>query len=265
MDSTVARAAGFLNGATELSKDPRPTKPIPDVKLAALAATGTLNHNPAAVVDPPFRSGGFFDPRDLLQLRYEMVRRHRVDAVPVAVTARLFGVSLPTAYQAHAAFEVAGLGGLLPKRRGPKQGHKLTPEILAYIERRRHERPDWRAGDLLTELQSSFGLTIHRRSVERVLRGKKSAAAMNDVCCRQDAADYEALRNQALQAGFAQASALLPCGLAVWLIGPSSGGRPPRRQPPNRLSSTEMYSCGPLPAVVASIVQRLARQEAAHA
>jgi transposase len=175
MDSTVAIAAGFLSGATELSKDRGPTGPIPDVKLAALAATGTLNHNPTAVVDPPFRDGGFFDPRDLLQLRYEMVRRHRVDAVPVAVTARLFGVSLPTAYQAHAAFEVAGLGGLLPKRRGPKQGHKLTPEILAYIERRRHERPDWRAGDLLPELQSSFGLTIHRRSLERVLRGKKKA------------------------------------------------------------------------------------------
>ena len=147
--------------------------PEPDGKRAALAATGTLNNNPAAVVDPSFRGGGFFDPRDLLQLRYEMVRRHRVDAVPVAVTARLFGVSLPTAYQAHAAFEAAGLGGLLPKRRGPKHGHKLTPEILAYIEQRRRERPDWRAGDLLTELQSRFGLTIHRRSLERVLRGKK--------------------------------------------------------------------------------------------
>jgi transposase len=173
-DSLAARATEFLEGATELSKNLAPM-PIPDGKLAALAATGTLNHDPEAVVDPPFRGGGFFDPRDLLQLRYEMVRRHRVDAVPVAVTARLFGVSLPTAYQAHAAFEAAGLGGLLPKRRGPKHGHKLTPEILAYIERRRHERPDWRTGDLLAELQSGFGLTIHRRSLERVLRGKKKA------------------------------------------------------------------------------------------
>jgi transposase len=173
-DSLAARATEFFEGATELSKNLAPM-PIPDGKLAALAATGTLNHDPEAVVDPPFRGGGFFDPRDLLQLRYEMVRRHRVDAVPVAVTARLFGVSLPTAYQAHAAFEAAGLGGLLPKRRGPKHGHKLTPEILAYIERRRHERPDWRTGDLLAELQSGFGLTIHRRSLERVLRGKKKA------------------------------------------------------------------------------------------
>jgi hypothetical protein len=86
---------------------------------------------------------------------------------------------------------------------------------------------------------------------------------VNDVCCRQDAADYEALRCQAIQADFAQGSALLPSGLAVWLIGASADGRQPRRQPPSRLS-TEIYSCGPLPAAVASIVQRLSR-EAAHA
>jgi transposase len=80
---------------------------------------------------------------------------------------------VPTAYQAHAAFEAAGLSGLLPKRRGPKHGHKLTPEIMAHIERRRRERPDWRTGDLLAELQRSFGLTIHRRSLERLLGSKK--------------------------------------------------------------------------------------------
>jgi transposase len=215
MDSIAAKAAWFLNGATELSKDPTPRIPGPDGKLAALAATGTLNHNPAAVLDPPFRDGGFFDPRDLLQLRYEMVRRRRVDAVPVAVTARLFGVSLPTAYQAHAAFEAAGLGGLLPKRRGPKQGHKLTTEILAYIEQRRHERPDWRAGDLLTELQNRFGLTIHRRSLERVLRGKKN-------CCNRERGVPPAGRRRlrgAPQPGGSGRSRSGCCALAVWSSG----------------------------------------------
>ncbi len=36
-----------------------------DAKLAALKATGALNRNPHAVVDPLFRGRGFFDPRDL--------------------------------------------------------------------------------------------------------------------------------------------------------------------------------------------------------
>ena len=47
--------------------------------FAALAASGTLNRDPQAVRDPLFRGGGFFDPRDLLQLRYEMIRRHRIE------------------------------------------------------------------------------------------------------------------------------------------------------------------------------------------
>lgn len=155
----------------------RSSRRNPDPKLAALKATGTLNRNPQAITDPPFRGDGFFDPRDLVQVRYEMVRRHRVEDVPVAMTARLFGVSLPTAYQAHAAFEAAGIAGLLPKRRGPRQGHKLTPEVVAHLERRRRERPDWRTGDLQADLQRTFGLTVHRRSLERMLRGKKKLSS----------------------------------------------------------------------------------------
>ena len=41
-----------------------------DPKVAALQATGTLNRRPEAVTDPLFRTGGLFDPRDLLQVRY---------------------------------------------------------------------------------------------------------------------------------------------------------------------------------------------------
>ena len=102
-----------------------------------------------------------------------MVRRHLVEEEPVAVTAQVFGVSLPTAYQAHIAFKAYGLAGLLPKRRGPKHGHKLTPKVLSHIEQRRRERPNLRTSDLLADLQRTFGLTIHRRSLERLLSGQK--------------------------------------------------------------------------------------------
>jgi transposase len=142
-----------------------------DPKVAALQATGTLNRRLEAVTDPLFRTGGLFDPRDLLQVRYEMVRRHLVEDEPVAATAQLFGVSLPTAYQAYAAFKAGGLAALLTKRRGPKHGHKLTPEVLS------RERPNLRAGDLVADLQHTFGLTIHRRSLERMLTGQKNFRA----------------------------------------------------------------------------------------
>jgi transposase len=177
MDSAPAKSDKIFHGSTTLIRGTDRTTPASDAKGAALEAAGTLNRNPQAVLDPLFRGAGFFDPRDQLQLRYEMVRRNRVESVPVVMTAQLFGVSLPTAYQAQAAFATAGLAGLLPKRRGPKQGHKLTPEILEHIEQCRRERPDWGTGELLAELRRTFGLTIHRRSLERVLQGKKKLAS----------------------------------------------------------------------------------------
>ncbi len=84
---------------------------------------------------------------------------------------------------------------------------------------------------------------------------------MNDACCQQDAADYEALRSQAVLVGPAQGLTLLPCGLAGWLSGKSSDAQ--ARKLPITPSPTEVFSGGPLPAAVASIVLRLA-QEAAH-
>jgi len=107
-------------------------------------------------------------------LIFPRVRRHLVEDESITATAQLFGVSLPTAYQAHAAFKAGGLAGLLPKRRGPKHGHKLTPDVLSHIEQRRRERPNLRTSDLLADLQRTFGLTIHRRSLERLLKGQKN-------------------------------------------------------------------------------------------
>jgi hypothetical protein len=98
----------------------------PDQKTLALKQTGTLNPRPDAIVDPLFRENPFFDPKDLLQVRYEMLRRHSVERVSIVDVATTFGVSRPTVYQAQAAFQHGGLSALLPKARGPKEGHKLS-------------------------------------------------------------------------------------------------------------------------------------------
>src|ERR1700738_22988 len=105
----------------------------PDQKTLALKQTGTLNPRPDAIVDPLFQENPFFDPKDLLQVRYEMLRRHRVERVSIIDVATTFGVSRPTLYQAQAAFQQAGLSGLLPKHRGPKEGHKLSAEVIDYV------------------------------------------------------------------------------------------------------------------------------------
>ena len=105
----------------------------PAQKTLELKRTGTLNPHPGSVSDGLFKENPFFDPNDLLQVRYEMLRRHSVEGASIVDVAVKFGVSRPTVYQAQAAFQQAGLSGLLPKHRGPKERHKLSAEVLDYV------------------------------------------------------------------------------------------------------------------------------------
>jgi transposase len=145
----------------------------PDPKSLELKRTATLNPRPDSIADPLFKENPFFDPKDLLQVRYEMLRRHRVEGASVVEVANQFGVSRPTLYQAQAAFEQAGLSGLLPKPRGPKQGHKITAEIIEYVRMLRAADPGLTTVGALGAIKERFGITVHRRSLERALASKK--------------------------------------------------------------------------------------------
>jgi transposase len=145
----------------------------PDQKSLELQRTGTLNPHPDSISDPLFKQDPFFDPKDLLQVRYEMLRRHSVEGASIVDVATQFGIARPTVYQAQAAFEQAGLSGLLPKQRGPKQGHKLSPDILEYVRSLRVNAPDLTTVACLKAVQKKFGITVHRRSLERALTRKK--------------------------------------------------------------------------------------------
>jgi transposase len=143
-------------------------RPRPDPKLEALRASGTLNPRPAGVADDTFRASDFFDARDLVQVKYEMLRRVRVERTPVTRAAEAFGVSRPTFYQAQAALAQAGLGGLVPRKRGRRSAHKLTPDVMAYVtEARAGERPSTAA--LVQQIEERFGVKVHPRSVQRAL------------------------------------------------------------------------------------------------
>lgn len=156
-----------------LMKRPEASKPRPavDAKADVLRRQGALHPNPAAVHDEAFRQDEFFDPRDLVQVRYEMLRRHQVDGDAVTEVAGAFGVSRQAYYITEAAFEEKGIAGLLPRRRGPRRAHKCTDEILDFVEQ-------WRA-DSSTEKEVSeavrkrFGVSIHPRSLARALARRK--------------------------------------------------------------------------------------------
>jgi transposase len=145
----------------------------PDPKLERLRRLGMLNAAPKRVLAPWFHSGEFFDPRDLLQTKYEMLRYARVDGASKADAAALFGMSRPTFYQAEAAFAREGLAGLVPRQRGPKGAHKLTAEVMAFIEERLRGDGSIHARTLAQEVQSGLGISVHPRSIERAIARKK--------------------------------------------------------------------------------------------
>src|SRR6266545_3183624 len=97
----------------------------PDPKAEALAAARSLNPHPEAVVDQAFAASSFLDPRDLVQVKYEMVRRVRQDGAAVAAAAAAFGFSRPSWYAAAAALDEAGLPGLLPAKPGPRRAQAV--------------------------------------------------------------------------------------------------------------------------------------------
>lgn len=146
-----------------------------DAKRNALAKHGALNPRPQNVTDELFQSGEFFDSRDLVQVKYEMLRRMRVDGHAVTQAAAAFGFSRPPFYQAQAAFEHGGLPGLVPQRPGPRQAHKLSEAVMQFIEQQRMEDRRLPAAALADLIQKRFGLSVHPRSIEWALarRGKK--------------------------------------------------------------------------------------------
>ncbi len=150
--------------------------PKSDAKSAALRAEGALNPRPERVGDPKFRTGEFFDPRDLVQVRYEMLRRVAVDDVTATRAAAEYGVSRPTYYQTHASFEAAGIAGLAPKKRGPRGPHKFAGELRAFVERRIAPDGPLRARDFVRLIRDRFSVAIHPRTIERAFAGKKTAA-----------------------------------------------------------------------------------------
>ena len=152
---------------------PRMPKSPPDVKTQALREAGALHPRPETVRDEAFLNHPFFDPRDRVQVKYEMVRRHRVEGRPVTEVAAGFGVSRQAFYEAAAAFEARGIPGLVPRRPGPKRAHKCTDAVVEYVER-------WRAGQdvrpdepLTAAVARRFGISIHARSLDRAVARRK--------------------------------------------------------------------------------------------
>ena len=148
----------------------------PGSKSASLTRYGCLNPHPERVQDALFQKLLFFDPRDLVQVKYEMLRRVLREGQPPGKTAASFGFSRVTFYQVQERFGNAGLVGLLPQHKGPRRGYKLSEEVLLFLLKTLEEEPALRVTDLRLRVYQQFGISIHPRSIERAMVQRRKKA-----------------------------------------------------------------------------------------
>ena len=141
----------------------------PDPKADTLRQRGCLHPHPEKVSDELFTTSAFFDPRDFLQVKYEMLRRVREDGHTVSRTAANFGLSRPSFYQAQTLYEEGGLPALLPKKPGPRRAHKLSEEVVETLREMLNREPDTDSAALAYLVEKRFGVSVHPRSIERAL------------------------------------------------------------------------------------------------
>lgn len=136
-------------------------------RLRALEAEGLLHPRADAVTAALFAEGGFFLAADKVQVKYEMLRAHLAEQVPVTAAAAAHGYSRAAFYLVAASFEQAGMAGLLDERRGRRGPVKLRPEIIEFIR----SAPPASGAALAAQVAERFGVVLHRRTIERA-RGR---------------------------------------------------------------------------------------------
>lgn len=151
-----------------------PRRKPPDPKVDALRERSSLHPHPERVRDELFTTiSDFFDPRDLVQVKYEMLRRVRLDGESISPVAAAFGFSRPSFYQAQAAFDRAGLVALVPRKPGPRGGHKLTADVIEFLRLALAGEPSLGSGELARRVLDHFGREVHTRTIERALQSQK--------------------------------------------------------------------------------------------
>lgn len=151
-----------------------------DRKVEALRAERSLNPRPETVSDEAFAGSEFLDARDLVQVKYEMVRRVRVEREAISHSATAFGFSRPSFYEAAAAIDTGGLAALVPARPGPRRAHKLSDEVLSFVRASMETDPSLRSVDLVGLIEERFGISVHSRSIERALARPPQEAPKSD-------------------------------------------------------------------------------------
>ena len=151
----------------------------PEAKRLALQASGTFNRRHDQVRHPLFQQSEFFDPCDLLQLKYETLRALKEEGYSIARAAAEFGLSRPTIYQTQIRFQTHGVEGLLPDKPGPKKPHKLTAAVRAHLRELMQAEPRLGARELARRVRQRFHLKLHPRTIEKASKSEAKRGRQN--------------------------------------------------------------------------------------
>ena len=143
-------------------------KPNKDIKYQTLQNNKTLNKHPGRVKDSLFQEYDFFDARDLIQVKYEMLRKVEQEKWSVAKASKTFGFSRPSFYKTHHDFKRDGVNGLISGKRGPKKAHKISADIILFVEELiKCQQISMKI--IVKKVEETFNIKVHQRTIERAM------------------------------------------------------------------------------------------------
>ena len=142
-------------------------------KIRTLIENGSFNKSADSVNNSIFRSNPYFDPHDLVQVKYEMLRAVKTDGLNVSDASKQFGFSRTAYYKIEKRFSDAGVDGLCTQKTGPKFPSKITSDVEEYVAQLKEDNPDITNDDIIEKIKSEKGVSIHKRSLQRAQAKKK--------------------------------------------------------------------------------------------
>jgi len=137
------------------------------LKQDILIKNGTYNKNHAKVLEQRFVDDDFYDPYDLAQVKYEMLRSARETNRNIKEIAGKFGFSRAGFYKIKYSFEKSGVSSFVLNKTGPRKARKLTPKHQEFIDDYLTENPTASSENIAEALKKGNGLEITKRTVER--------------------------------------------------------------------------------------------------
>ena len=139
-------------------------------KDECLKESGCFNTNHANVTAGIFGSSPFFDKKDAVQVKYEMVRAASGGEGSITEVAGAYGFSRKGYYQISKALEAGGICALIPKKKGPKGPSKLGPEAAEFIALFFSEHKGATAKQASAALEREKGIRVHPRTIYRHIK-----------------------------------------------------------------------------------------------